>query len=74
MSKSGSLSLVTYETKNATFVKNTVSHIRSFLDQTGTHIYYVVQLPWTITSWDNTRKPDGQTTALLEATLDWVHQ
>jgi len=33
----------------------------------------MVQLPWTITSWDNTRKPDGQTNALLEATLDCVH-
>jgi len=73
MSKSGPLALVTYETKNAKFVKNTVSHIRRFLDQTGTHIYYMVQLPWTIPSWDNTRKPDGQTTALLEDTLDCVH-
>jgi hypothetical protein len=33
MSNSGPLSLVTYETKNATFVTTTVAHTRSFLDQ-----------------------------------------
>jgi hypothetical protein len=74
MSNSGPLSLVTYETKNATFVTTTVSHTRSFLDQTGTHTYYTVQLPRAITSWDSTRKPDGQKTALLEATLDGVQR